>query len=291
MPRPGGRPIGPGGTLAVERSRSTAAGNAGVGRGNLAATRKPAVAEKGGPREISFLDEARAAGVDVPSKPHDAEGNVYRCTYRGRPLDLLVRQRGVMYGVKIATGTRRYHGFTLPLALEAIEDELAGRPVDQVETLQTQPGPRTLFPASRAGAPDPAAESGGVDVGASRPGAVAESRVQAEAVVDRPPPEPAALPGSPKRDPAPPPMAARPRGGEEPQLFIVRDPIPRVGGPIMSGTLLELVAEHPPREIVTPEGHSGWRNELTGRRGNLRSVLRGRTVCDYPLDQLEEVIG
>ena len=301
MPRPAGRPVGDRRVLAVDRVQY-------AGRGKA----PPPVSAPLEP--VDFLDEARAAGVEVPAQPMEPGGNVYRCKYRGLPLDLLIRQRGVIFGVKVEMGTRRYESFTLELALEAINDELAGRRADHVETLQTLPGGRSLFSAAPAAPAPPAAKSGGGRPKAAptssppKPAAVPgrETRDRSPpipatsaappAIGDRTPPVSATAPGPAPRDPAPLESAARPRVDGEPRRFKTRQPIPLVGSPIPAGTVLTLTALHPARTAMQPKEPNGIRQRImwdevdVAPRGNFRTA-DGRAVCDYPLDQLEEVTG
>lgn len=249
------------------------------------------------PAAAAWLEECRGKGIEIEPVPRDAEGNVFLGWYRGRNMTLHVRQRGVLYGVKIDNG-RSWRPFTVELALEAIEDELAGRPVDQVQTLITDPRGATLFPAAADVVPDPPSDVATISEQLTGAEALAictnVARARLECGVS---PFAGMKPGtlgwkaaelaSPVIDRPIKTRAAGPPGWAEPRHFFTPDPIPRIGGTIPALTKLELLTEHPPREIITPDGDgNGWKTETIGPRGNFRAE-GGQLLYDFPFDRLK----
>ena len=251
------------------------------------------------PAAAAWLEECRRKGLEIEATPRDTEGNVFRGWYRGREMTLHVRQRGVLYGVKIDNG-RSWRPFTVELALEAIEDELAGRPVDQIATLITTPQLATLSPPAAADGPaaEDVAEIPGELTG-SKALAICTDVARAKLEIGFSPcagMKPGTLGwkaaelASPVVDRSPRIEIAQPRKGEGPREFVNREPIPRICGSIPAGLNLTLIAEHPAHEVMTPDGDEGrgWIPLMILPRGNFRTADR-RTICDYPLHWLEPV--
>lgn len=230
------------------------------------------------PAAAAWLEECRRKGIEIEATPWNKEGDSFRGWYRGRDMTLHIRTRGVLYGVKIDNG-RSWRSFTVELALEAIDDELAGRPVDQVQTLITTTQGARLFPPAD---PPPAADV--AQVPDELTGAQAQeictdvARARAACGVS---PFAGMKPGTLGWK-----AAELATVGAEPRLFFTPEPIPRIGGAIPALTNLELLAEHPPREIITPDGDgNGWKTETIGPRGNFRAA-GGQLLFDFPLDRL-----